>query len=260
MSGTNKLLSYTVQEGDSLGSIASKFNVNTNSIVWANNFDKNTVLHPGDTIKIPPVIGLAYTVEAGDTTESLAQKYKVDAAKIIEQNKLGPKQELLIGQQILIPGAAKINPPRIIPPVIVRKEESKREDSKKKLFVKVAPKKPAFRTYATGYTGRGSKFAWGNCTYFVANHKNVTWHGNANSWLRNAAAAGVATGSNPVPGAIVSFQGAGYNPYYGHVGLVVSVDGDDVVVKDMNYRRLNEVTIRRVSKSDGSIRGYIYTD
>lgn len=262
MSGSNTLLSYTVQEGDSLAGIASKFDVNVNSIIWANNFDKNTVLHPNDVIRIPPVIGLAYTVEAGDTMESLAQKYKVDSSKIAQQNKLGPKQELLIGQQILIPGAVKINPPKVIPPVISKKEVSlaKKEDPKKKLFVKAAPKKKEFRTYATGYTGRGSKFAWGNCTYFVANHKNVTWHGNANSWLRNAAAAGVPTGNNPVPGAIVSFQGSGYNPYYGHVGLVVSVDGDDVVVKDMNYRRLNEVTIRRVPKNDGSIRGYIYTD
>lgn len=255
VSGTNKLLSYTVQDGDSLGKIASKFNVSINSIIWANNFDKDTILHPNDTIKIPPITGLAYVVMAGDTLESLAQKYKVDVAKITEQNKLALKQELLIGQQILIPGAIKINPPKIIPPIVVKKD-----DPKKKLFVKVTPKKQEYKTYATGYTGKGNKFAWGNCTYFVANHKNITWRGNANAWLRNAAAAGVATGNIPTPGAIISFQGSGYNPYYGHIGLVVDLDGNDLVIKDMNYRRLNEVTIRRVSKDDPAIRGYIYTD
>lgn len=250
VSGTNKLLSYTVQDGDSLGDIASKFNVSINSIIWANNFDTDTVLHPGDIIKIPPVTGLTYVVVAGDTIEGLAQKYKVEVNKITEQNKLALKQELLIGQQLLLPGAIKISPPKIVP----------KEDIKKKLFVKAPPKKTTNKTYATGYTGKGSKFAWGNCTYFVANHKNVTWHGNANAWLRNAAAAGVPTGSNPAPGAIISFQWSGYNPYYGHVGLVVDVDGDDVVIKDMNYRRLNEVTIRRVSRDDPSIRGYIYSN
>lgn len=250
VTGSNKLLSYTVQNGDSIGTIAEKFNVSTNSILWANNFEKTTVLHPSDTIKIPPVTGLTYIVSPGDTIESLAQKYKVDAKKITEQNKLALKQELLIGQQILIPWAIKINPPKLIP----------KEDPKKKLFVKATPKKIASKTYATGYTGKWSRFVWWNCTYFVANHKNVTWHGNANAWMRNAAAAWVATGSNPAPGAIISFQGSGYNPYYGHVGLVVDVDGNDVVIKDMNYRRLNEVTIRRVSKDDPSIRGYIYTD
>ncbi|PJC56815.1 hydrolase, partial [Candidatus Gracilibacteria bacterium CG_4_9_14_0_2_um_filter_38_7] len=110
------------------------------------------------------------------------------------------------------------------------------------------------------YTGKGNRFVWGNCTYFVANHKNVTWRGNANAWLRNAAAAGVPTGKTPTPGAIITFQGSGYNPYYGHVGIVVDVEGSDIVVKDMNYRRLNEITIRRVSKNDSSIQGYIYTN
>jgi LysM repeat protein len=159
------------------------------------------VLHPTDTIKIPPVTGLAYTVSPGDTIDGLAEKYKVPVAKIAEQNKLALKQELLIGQQLLIPGAIKISPPKVIPPTIAKKE-----DPKKKLFVKAPTKKAVYKTYATGFTGKGSRFAWGNCTYFVANHKNVTWHGNANAWLRNAANAGVPTGSNPSPGAIISFQ------------------------------------------------------
>lgn len=197
VTGVNKLLSYTVQDGDSLGSIASKFDVSINSIIWANNFNQNTVLHPNDVIKIPPVTGLTYTVVAGDTIEGLAKKYKVSPEKIAEQNKLALKQELLIGQQILIPGAVKITPPRVVPPVVPKKAASKSA-----LAGKTAPK----TSYATSYTGKGNRFAWGNCTYFVANHKNVTWRGNANQWIRNAAAAGVATGSNPVPGAIISFQ------------------------------------------------------
>ncbi|MDP2104004.1 MAG: LysM peptidoglycan-binding domain-containing protein, partial [Candidatus Gracilibacteria bacterium] len=231
--------------------IAEKFNVSANSIIWANNFNSDTVIHPGDTIRIPPVSGLAYTVASGDTLDSLAAKYKVDKTKIAEQNKLAINQELLIDQQIIIPGAVKIIPPKKTP-VIVKKDAPK----------KVAPKNtvPKAKVYAVGYTGKGNKFAWGNCTYYVANHKNVTWRGNANAWLRNAAAAGVPTGSNAAPGAIISFKGGGYNPYYGHVGIVVDVDGGDVIVKDMNYRRLNEVTIRRISKDDPAIRGYIYSD
>jgi hypothetical protein len=31
-------------------------------------------------------------------------------------------------------------------------------------------------------------------------------------------------------------------------------------VKDMNYRRINEVTIRKVPKDDPTIDGYIYVD
>ena len=204
VSGANKLLTYTIQEGDSLGDIASKFNVSINSIIWANNFNKDVILHPNDTIKIPPVTGLAYVVAAGDTIEGLAKKYNVAVDKITKQNKLTIKQDLIIGQQILLPGAIKISPPK---PVII----------KKALVQKTPSKTPEYKIYATKYTGKGNRFAWGNCTYFVANHKNVTWRGNANAWLRNAAAAGVPTGKNPAPGAIITFQGSGYNPYYGHV-------------------------------------------
>ena len=39
-------------------------------------------------------------------------------------------------------------------------------------------------------------FYWGNCTWYVAQYKNVNWGGNANQWLTNARAKGHATGSN----------------------------------------------------------------
>lgn len=68
------------------------------------------------------------------------------------------------------------------------------------------------------------------------------------------------TGSKPAPGAIISLSGRGYNPYYGHVGIVVDIDGNDIIVKDMNYRRLNEVTVRRIPSGDPTIKGYIYVD
>ncbi len=69
VTGMNQALTYTVQNGDSLGSIALKFNVSINSIIWTNNFSKDIVLHPKDIIKIPPVTGLPYIVASGDTIE-----------------------------------------------------------------------------------------------------------------------------------------------------------------------------------------------
>lgn len=78
--------------------------------------------------------------------------------------------------------------------------------------------------------------------------------------MRNARADGVKTGSSPVPGAIIQFSGAGYNRYYGHVGIVADVTDNYVIVKDMNYRGLYEVTIRKVPIDDDSIDGYIYID
>ena len=103
-------------------------------------------------------------------------------------------------------------------------------------------------------------FVWGNCTCFVAKYKNVTWHGNAKDWLRNARKQGIPTGNTPKPGAIVVYYGPGFPPAYGHVGIVMEVGDDDMVIKDMNYRALNEVTTRRESFDNPAIIGYIYVD
>jgi surface antigen len=60
--------------------------------------------------------------------------------------------------------------------------------------------------------------------------------------------------------AIVQFSWTGYNPRYWHVWIVMEVYSDYIIVSDMNYRRINEVTYRKVSISDRSINGYIYVD
>ncbi len=251
--GVNRLLPYEVEPGDSLSAIAAKFGVSVNSVIWANDFSKNPVLKPGQVVMIPPVTGVVHTVASGETVDALASKYKIDASKIRKQNGISATGGLVAGQTVIIPGGVRVVP-------VIKREE------KPKLVAKTLPKSiapaktPGKKSYSVKYNGNGKGFVWGNCTYYVATHKNVTWRGNANQWLRNAAAAGVPTGKVPAAGAIVSFSGRGYNPYYGHVGIVSGVDGNDIIVKDMNYRRLGEVTIRRVSKSDPTIRGYIYAD
>jgi len=41
---------------------------------------------------------------------------------------------------------------------------------------------------------------------------------------------------------------------------VVDIDGDNLVIKDMNYAARYQTTIRRVAKDDPTIAGYIYAD
>lgn len=261
----NRLVTYKVKSGDNLSLIAEKFGVSVNSVVWANDFDSASSLKIGQSVKIPPVSGVVYAVESMDTVQSISDKFKVPVEKITKQNGIASSTGLEIGQTLIIPGGVRLP--------VAKKEEPKKPDAKltaKKPDAKLSAKKPTAtiapksakptKSYAVRYTGNGKGFAWGNCTYYVANNKNVTWRGNANQWLRNAAAAGVPTGKTPAVGAIVSLSGRGYNSYYGHVGIVAGVEGGDIIVKDMNYRRLNEVTIRRISKTDATIKGYIYVD
>lgn len=78
----DQTITYTIQKGDTLSTIAEKFSVSVDTIKWANDIKRDTVT-AGDTLKIPPVTGLVVKVNEGDTVYSLAKKYKTDAQKIV---------------------------------------------------------------------------------------------------------------------------------------------------------------------------------
>ncbi|NDK08067.1 LysM peptidoglycan-binding domain-containing protein [Candidatus Gracilibacteria bacterium] len=266
--GTNEIVTYEIKYGDSIALIASRFGVSRNSVYWANNFDDKTVIHPGQKIKIPPVSGLIHTIKKGDTISSLAKKYDINEEKILKQNLLTSEDPIKIGDELVIPGGIK----KVEVPVIKQSNKAlanNNKTNKKNTYAKsgytfVKGGKSEYVEDSGEYTltKRTAKrsFQWGNCTRFVAQYKNVTWGGNAKDWLRNAKSNGVSTGYSPSVGAIVVFNGKGYNPRYGHVGIVTGVKDGSIIVKDMNYRALNEVTVRKVSSGDGSIQGYIYAD
>ena len=265
LSGVNTLVRYTVQSGDSFESIANQFQVSVDSIVWANDFSADHILKPKEVISIPPVTGLVYKVQKGDNLDIIAQKFKVDSIDILAQNQLSADVDLQPNQQLIIPGAHQI--------IVPSTDDTPKKKTDDRALVKAgskkanqlaakASKKPANKIASLAVYRRsgGNRFAAGYCTWFVAQHKNVTWGGNANQWISNARAAGVPTGSSPVSGAIVQFGGYGYNRSFGHVGIVVDVQGSEIIIKDMNYAARYQTTIRRVDRSDPSIRGYIYAD
>lgn len=78
----DQTITYTIQTGDTLSTIAEKFNVSVDTIKWANDLKKDS-LTSGDTLKIPPVTGIVAKVSEGDTVYSLAKRYKTDAQKIV---------------------------------------------------------------------------------------------------------------------------------------------------------------------------------
>ena len=108
--GTN----YTVQKGDSLWSIANKFNVSVESLKTANNLTSN-LLNIGQTLKIPteekPVTGdyTVYTISKGDSLYSIAQKYNTTVDDLVKYNNLS-STNLKVGEQLLIPTSeSKLN-------------------------------------------------------------------------------------------------------------------------------------------------------
>lgn len=260
VSGTKEIVSYEVQNGESIASIANKFNITRNSIYWANDFDTKHIIHPGDIIQVPPVSGLIHKVSSGETLWGLANKYEVDQEDIMRQNLLLAASDLQIGDSIIIPGAIKAKP-KPKPKASTNRIASSSKNNGSGWYTFAAKAQSEYVNTQGNYQLKWRKpysGAWGNCTWYVASYKNVDWRWNANQWMRNARAKGHPIGSEPVVGAIVQFEGRGYNPYYGHVAIVIDITSTHIIVSDMNYRRLNEVTTRKVPRTDRTIKGYIY--
>lgn len=200
---------YTTQTNDTVSSIASQFGVSSDSIMWSNSLVGN-ILPAGKTLYIPPTNGIVYTVKTGDTAETIAQKYHSSADKITAFND-AEISGLRVGERIVVP------------------------DGK----IVVTPVYTSYSYAASGFAWGSSAiygyngYDYGNCTWYVATQIAVpaNW-GNAATWAAGARAAGWHVSSIPTVGAIAQ------TPYaaggFGHVGIVVGINGNQVEIRDMN--------------------------
>jgi surface antigen len=86
-------------------------------------------------------------------------------------------------------------------------------------------------------SGGSWAFAFGDCTWYVATQRKVTWGGNADQWWANAAAAGYPEGQTPQVGSIVVWgpEVPGESYGYGHVAYVEAVESGRFEVSEMNF-------------------------
>lgn len=114
--GRAEIFEYTIQEGDTLGTIAEKFGLTQETIMWQNNITAKSVLKPGQTLEILPENGVAHKVGRGDTIYSLAKKYNTDPQPIVDFpfNTFVNDETfaLAVGQVLIIPGGT---PPKVAP-------------------------------------------------------------------------------------------------------------------------------------------------
>lgn len=198
---------YTVNDGDTLGDLATKFGVTSDSIKWSNSLT-TSALKKGTVLTIPPIDGIAYTVKAGDTPETLASKYTANKDQIIAFND-AEVVGIKTGERIVIPGGS------IPAPVIT--------------YAYRAPVGSAGATVSASYGNNGYDYGW--CTWYVANRRAELGRpvpnnlGNAYSWFMIAQRIGLATGVSPQAGAVMVL-------YYGpsspsnHVAVVEQVNDD----------------------------------
>ncbi len=106
-----------------------------------------------------------------------------------------------------------------------------------------------------GATSGPNRFAYGYCTWYVANRRYTPWLGNAADWWPNARAYGYAEGQAPQVGAVMVTWESGY----GHVAYVESVNADGSwTVSEMNFRGWNVVSSRTIHRGQVPLIGFIY--
>ncbi|MCX7622144.1 MAG: LysM peptidoglycan-binding domain-containing protein [Thermomicrobium sp.] len=114
----DRVIMYTVQEGDTLWKIAQRFGLKVQTITWANSLPDPELIYPGQQLAILPTDGVMVKVKEGDTIESLAEYWGVDpdAIRNYPMNGIGPNGVLRVGQLVMIPGGEPPPPPPPPPP------------------------------------------------------------------------------------------------------------------------------------------------
>ncbi|TMF05111.1 MAG: LysM peptidoglycan-binding domain-containing protein [Chloroflexi bacterium] len=108
-----KPTSHTVEEGETVRTLAERFRISPLTIMAANGLRNADLLQVGQDLVILPTDGVLYTLRAGESIRRVAQRFGVETGAILDANDLGPDPDLVQpGTRLMVPGATPVLPRR----------------------------------------------------------------------------------------------------------------------------------------------------
>ncbi len=247
ISSSDKITTYTVKSGDNLGTVASKFGISKNTIIYANTDIKNNTLKVGQTLTILPVDGVPYTVKKGDTLNSIAKAHKALVSEISEYNDISDKN-LKAGDKIIVPGGTLVkkivNTPTVIAKVIEKEQPEVKSQEKTESNIEKEQTTPN----TAGGSGITGNYIWP----FPSGTGRVSQRLHDDNAYDFSAPKGT-----PIyaiqDGKVLIADGSGYNGGY---GLYVVLDFDDGAQAIFGHMSKVAATVGETVKK-GDIIGYV---
>jgi LysM repeat protein len=228
-----------VTSGQTVESVAAADHSDAAAIRWANGLATGVQPAAGTALLLPPSAGALVPVLPDERPSHFAKRLGLDPRVLLDYNALAKDTPRAAGSYLQVPVTAAPSGALV-----------------GRYFSRAAGGVPSvFEVHAPIPDG----FPYGQCTYYAASRRNVSWAGNAGWWF------GAANGIRPeghvaVAGAIVVF----HTGWFGHVGIVESVNPDgNFVISEMNYYGdgggWGRVDHRTISHTDfWSVTGFIY--
>ena len=117
-----------VKKGDTLYSIAKKYNTTTRSLIYANNMHSPYNLKVGEKIYLPSAV--FHIVKKGDSLYGISRRYNVDSRSLAKANNLTYPYSIYQGQKLILPSAIESGKGRTVKQASAAQKTTAKQNTK----------------------------------------------------------------------------------------------------------------------------------
>ncbi len=105
--GVSQEITYRIQKGDTLWSIARHYGVKMETLMMINRLDENSILTVGKNLQIPGTNARVHIVKSGETFWQIASSYGIGLDELQRLNSDKPANKLQVGDRLSLPARAR---------------------------------------------------------------------------------------------------------------------------------------------------------